>query len=107
LTTKCKIERSLSMTDPNIVVVRSANGKLEADMLKLFLESQGLHPILAGESVGNVYGLQITPLGLVDIFVLEEEEQEALRVLEKLDRGDFEQANDSLLEDPSNNDPQE
>jgi hypothetical protein len=89
------------MTEPNLVVIRSVNGKLEADMLKLFLESQGLHPVLAGESVGNAYGLQITPLGLVDIFVLEEEEQEALK-------GDFEQADDSLMEDPTNSiDPQE
>jgi hypothetical protein len=89
------------VAEPNLVVIRSVNGKLEANILKLFLESQGLHPILIGESLGDVYGLQFTPLGIVDIFVLEEEVKEARMVLDRMDRGDFEQDSDNQPDDAS------
>ena len=79
------------------VRVYIANGKLDAEMVKAFLEASGIHALAAQESAGITYGLTIGPLGEVDIFVPIEQEANARELLADMEKGKFE--NDASDED--------
>lgn len=70
--------------------VYSANGQLEADMIRLMLEASGLHVITNQESAGAVYGLTVGPLGEVMILVPENEVEEANALLQAMEEGKLE-----------------
>jgi len=72
------------------VEVYSANGQLEADMIRLMLEASGLHVITNQESAGAVYGLTVGPLGEVRILVPETEVEEANTLLQAMEEGKLE-----------------
>jgi hypothetical protein len=72
------------------VSVYSANGQLHAEMVKLLLESAGIRVLLAGESVGRSYGLNMGTMGEVEVFVPGEQAQEARELLAAMERGDLE-----------------
>jgi hypothetical protein len=78
------------MSTPEYVEVYSANGHLEADMIRLMLEAAGLHVLTRGESAGAVYGLTVGPLGEVRVLVLESEAQAANDLLDAMDAGKLE-----------------
>lgn len=88
-----------------LVSVYSAAGLLEADMLKAFLEAQGLQVVLSQESVGRTLGLSAGTLGLVDILVPEAQSDEANQLIDQIAAGDFngveyeDDPNDSLPPD--------
>jgi len=46
-----------------------AQGYLDAQIKKNYLNSYGIEPVLYEESLGTLYGLTNTPLGEVEIFV--------------------------------------
>lgn len=69
------------------VEVYTTNGQLEADMIRLMLEANGLHVITRQESAGAVYGLTVGPLGEVKILVPENEAAEAINLLEAMEEG--------------------
>ncbi len=73
----------------NYQVVYTAHGQLDAEMIKAFLESNGIGVIAAGESVGTTYGITLGPLGDVDIMVTAEQADEARSLLDAMERGDF------------------
>lgn len=75
------------MTKIEYVEVYSANGQLEADMIRLMLEASGLHVITRQESAGAVYGLTVGPLGEVRILVPENEAAEAIELLVAMEEG--------------------
>lgn len=88
-----------------IVSIYSAAGLLEADMLKAFLESQGLTVFLSQESVGRTLGLSAGTLGKVDVLVPEEQVAEAKDLLTAIEDGDFDDFEDiEDNEEPSNQD---
>jgi len=78
------------MDNLEYVEVYSANGQLEADMIRLMLEAKGLHVLTRQESAGVVYGLTIGPLGEVVILVPSTEVTEAAALLQAMEDGKLE-----------------
>lgn len=74
----------------NYVHVYSANGQLDAEMIRIFLQSNGIPAEALGESVGSIYGLTITPLGEVKIMVPEDQAADAIRLLADMEAGKLE-----------------
>jgi len=70
--------------------VYTAAGQLEAEMIKAFLESQGIQVILNQESVGRTIGLSAGTLGQVDVLVPEEQLIPAKALLADLAAGKYE-----------------
>lgn len=73
-----------------LVNVFSAAGLLEADMLKAFLEAQGLQVVLSQESVGRTLGLSAGRLGRVEVLVPEEQVELAKQLIDEIEQGKFE-----------------
>ena len=73
----------------NYVTVFVANGQLDAEMIRGFLESAGIPAMISQESIGKVFGLASGPLGEVNILVPEAKMDEALDLLESMERGDL------------------
>jgi hypothetical protein len=78
------------MTNQKYVRIYSAEGKLAAEMVRLLLESFDINAILSQESVGTTYGLVLGTLGEVFILVPENKAQDAIQILESMDRGELE-----------------
>ena len=74
-------------------------GLLNADMLKIFLESKGIQVMIAQESVGKTYGLTVDGLGHARVYVPEDQVKETEEILAALDRGEFELKDEDLLAD--------
>lgn len=86
--------------EEKIVVVYTANGKLEAESIRIFLESFGIKAGLSGESVASVYGFTAGPLSEVQVLVPESQEEEARSLLARMENGDFvRDENDEDLEE--------
>ena len=67
--------------DFKFVTVYVASGQPEAQMLKGFLENEGIPAILRYESLGLVYGLTIDGLGQVELQVPSSLAQQAKDIL--------------------------
>ncbi len=78
----------------NLVHVYTANGKLDAETIRLFLVSLGIDAQALGESAGATYGLTIGPLGEVKIYVPEDQEAEARQILADMEAGKYETNSD-------------
>jgi len=65
----------------NLQLLWKANGYMDAELIKGYLESFGIEVISYGESVGQAYGLTTTPLGEVELFVHKDKFPEAQRIL--------------------------
>jgi hypothetical protein len=74
----------------NLIQVYATEGQLEAEMIKGFLEAQGMDVVLSQESIGRTYGLTAGRLGQVKILVPESQVEEATSILEAMERGDYE-----------------
>ena len=79
----------------NFVEVYAVQGQINAEMVKNFLVSKGINAFISQESAGVTYGLTVGPLGLAKIYVPEEQEIEAVLILEKMDRGEFDLGEDT------------
>lgn len=73
-----------------LIQVYSTEGQLEAEMIKGFLEAQGLNVTLSQESIGRTLGLSAGRLGQVKVLVPESQVTSAVDLLEAMERGDFE-----------------
>ncbi len=73
-----------------LIKVYTAAGDLDAEMVKGFLEAQGIKVMLVQESVGRTYGLTVGMLGEVKLLVPSEQAEEAKSLLEDMEDGDFE-----------------
>jgi hypothetical protein len=76
--------------EKKLVEITRVPGLLNADMLKVFLESKGIHAMVVQESAGRTFGLTVDGLGHARVYVPEDEVQETEEILAALDRGDFE-----------------
>lgn len=74
----------------NLIQVYSTEGQLEAEMIKGFLEAQGINVVLSQESIGRTYGLTAGRLGQVKILVPESQAEEAVSILKAMERGEYE-----------------
>lgn len=70
-----------------IVVVYQVQGRLEAELIKSYLEAYEVPAGLAQESAGMTYGLTFGALGEVDILVPAEYETQAKELLEEYEKG--------------------
>jgi Putative prokaryotic signal transducing protein len=87
----------------SLVVVYTASGRLEADMVKMFLNSEGIPAEAIQESYGITLGLTVGELGKADILVPFEFEQSARKLIEEMQ-------NDLIAseeDEPSDNDIEE
>ena len=64
-----------------IVSVGEASGSFEGEILKTLLASRGIEVVLSQESVGQVTGLVVGPMGSVRILVAEDEQSQTSCVL--------------------------
>lgn len=65
-------------------VLTEVQGRLEAEFIKSYLESQGVEVELFQESIGHhIYPVMVDGLGRVQIFVPKEQVKEAQRLLEE------------------------
>ena len=72
-----------------LINIYSAAGKLEAEMIKAFLEAQGITVILSQESVGRTLGLSVGNLGIVEVLVPDSQVKEANTYLTAIENGDY------------------
>jgi broad specificity phosphatase PhoE len=77
-------------SSPEYICVYTANGKLDAEMVKAFLEASDIEAVLSYESAGTALGLTIGPLGEVDILVPAYQEIKARELLAEMEKGKFE-----------------
>jgi hypothetical protein len=75
--------------DTNYELVYKANGRLDADMIRLFLESEGLSPLVYLESAGQTYGLTVGPLSEAKIYVPKDQVQTAMELLDAMEKGEI------------------
>ncbi|MCB2203076.1 DUF2007 domain-containing protein [bacterium] len=73
-----------------LIKVYTAAGELEAEMIKGFLQAQGLDVTLSQESVARTLGLTAGKLGEVQVLVREEQVAEAQNLLAAMQAGEFE-----------------
>ena len=66
----------------DLVEVDVVAGKLQAEIVRGLLESQGFHPLLSNEAAGEATGLVLGPMGEVQILVPSEEAESARQVIE-------------------------
>lgn len=76
--------------EPKMVLLTRAQGMLDAESLRLLLESFDIPTELVQESAGKTYGLTAGPLGEVEILVPAELFADAQSLLDALNRGELE-----------------
>jgi hypothetical protein len=65
-------------------LLSEVQGRLEAEFIKSYLESQGIEVELFQESIGHhIYPVTVNGLGRVQIFVSKEQASEARKLLEE------------------------
>ena len=90
-----------------LINIYSAAGQLEAEIIKGFLEAQGLEVVLNQESVGRTMGLSAGHLGRVQVLVDESQVEDAKSLLSDVAKGEFEDlTNSDFSDEPLTNDSQ-
>ncbi len=72
------------------ITVFKAQGKLDAESIKGFLEAQGIPALLDINALGQIYGLTVGDLGEVGVMVPEEHQERARELLTAVENGEFE-----------------
>lgn len=68
-------------------LLSEVQGRLEAEFIKSYLESQGIEVELFQESIGHhIYPVTVDGLGRVQIFVSKDQASEARKLLEEYDK---------------------
>jgi hypothetical protein len=65
----------------DIVKVGSVSGKIEAEILRGLLESNGIQVWLVHEAAATIYGLGVGPLAEVDLMVLSAQAEQATQII--------------------------
>ena len=71
-------------------VVYIANGMLEAETVKILLESFGIEAYINQESAGQTYGLTTGPLAEAEVLVNEKDLEDAKKIIVEMDSGNLE-----------------
>jgi hypothetical protein len=66
-----------------------ANGEIQAQQVRAFLEGAGIRTSERGEALRHTHGLTLDGLGTVEIMVDESDEQRARSLLASADAGAF------------------
>ena len=76
------VERGVFMVEDNWDVLDEVSGSIDAEIIRGFLESQGISVILSQEGAGRAIGLTVGPLGETQILVPKSQLSEAKEILE-------------------------
>jgi hypothetical protein len=87
------------MTEGKWEVVTTVSGSMQADILRTLLESRDIEVFLNQEGAGRVYGINVGPLGEVQILVPESQSREARQILDDYYAGKFEADDEDVKED--------
>ena len=82
----------------NLIVVYTATGQGQADIIKGALVAAGIPVETSREGAGAAYGLTVGPLGMVDILVPETYAAQAEELLAAMRRGDLSDDNDAIID---------
>ena len=74
----------------DLVVVYRAKGLVDGEIIRGFLEAQGIPASVSQEAAGKIYGLTIGDLGVAEVLVQAQDEQRALELLRDMEAGEFE-----------------
>ena len=75
--------------DPEWIVVHTAQGEFEETQVRSFLAAHDIPTTIRGEALRKTHSLTLDGLGQVEILVAPEHEEEARRLLQAVERGDF------------------
>ena len=78
----------------NLVVVYTAAGQAEANLIKSMLEAAGIPAMSAQEGAGAAFGLTVGLMGEAQILVREEDAAEARELLAAMERGEPDEEDD-------------
>jgi len=77
--------------EPEYRVVYVGSGTLDAEEIRIFLESAGIHAYINQESVGITgYTVSVGSMGQARVYVSASQFEEARQLLEKMERGELE-----------------
>jgi hypothetical protein len=85
------------MSEPTSCVF-VANGQLQAEPVRSFLQGSGVGCILRGESLSKTHGLTLDGLGRVEVLVAEADADQARGLLASAESGTFRIAGDADAE---------
>ena len=71
------------------IVVTTAQGEFEETQVRSFLDAHEIPTSTRGEALRKTHGLTLDGLGLVEILVAPEHADEARRLLDGVERGEF------------------
>jgi hypothetical protein len=80
--------------------VMVANGEVQAQQVRAFLEAAGIQTAVRGESLRHTHGLTLNGLGAVEILVDDADAEQARSLLASVEAGQF-----RLGDDPDNHEP--
>ena len=69
------------MSEQSWVVVETVTGNLQAELLRGLLKAQGIDVLLSQEGAGRALGLEVGPMGEVEILVSPENVQQARKLI--------------------------
>lgn len=75
-----------------------ANGQLQAQQVRSFLEAEGIATVLRGESLSKTHGLTLDGLGKVEVFVDEADEERARALLASAEAGELRLGDDADIQ---------
>ena len=84
------------MSAKNWETVQEVYGELQAELLRGLLEAQGIPVVLNQEGAGRAYGLNVGPLGAVQMLVPTDLAEHARQILADYYAGKFEEASDEF-----------
>lgn len=73
----------------DMVPIYNAQGRLDGEMVKAFLEANGIRVILTQESAAAAYGLTIGAFANVEVLVDKINETAALALINSMEDGEF------------------
>ena len=65
----------------DLVSIYIAHVQVEAQLIKSLLEAEGIPAMIAQEGAGTAYGLTVGILGIAEIFVSEQDAEEAKKLI--------------------------
>lgn len=81
------------------ICVFTASGEIHAQQIRGFLAAAGISSELKGESLRKTHGLTIDGLGMVEIVVSKEDEDQARALLASAENGTFRLDEDAQVEE--------
>lgn len=77
--------------EPEYQVVYVGSGTLDAEEIRIFLESAGIHAYINQESIGITgYSVAVGSMGQARVYVSASQFEEARQLLDKMERGELE-----------------